>query len=367
MSKKLTKKEQFEKKVREQMQNGFEWSSESWSITKIVDAYDKGILIDPDYQRGKVWDTPKNKALIDTIFRYGGNKIPRLTFRRLDNNTDEIIDGKQRLLSAIIPFVNDEFTMSGVYNPELKGYTLSDIENEYPTIYGAFMGNSLPVQVATDMSYDDAITYFIQINSSGVNMRCGEQIHAMQGTPLIKTINELISHDVWNKVQRQSRFNNHECTSKMLLFARDKKDFTDTLKVYNKNQLLNELEVYRASEVPKSAIVSVKETFNFLNKIFNRHDFKVTITEFYSIFVYTNLNLDALNSSTFGKFLCGLYYHIHNNLDGIFRVIKNKNHDAGFKYTAQYYQWYNDVLNSMYAKFIKGDDWNDIKRLSIKE
>lgn len=29
------------------------------------------------------------------------------------------------------------------------------------------MGNSLPVQVATDMSYDDAITYFIYINKRG--------------------------------------------------------------------------------------------------------------------------------------------------------------------------------------------------------
>lgn len=158
-------KEEFQERISEQMQVGFEWSTEQWSIKKIVSAYDNGILIDPKYQRDKVWDTPKNKALIETIVKYGGNKIPTLTFRKLDDGTFEIMDGKQRILSSIVPFVENRFRLNGVYNPELTGYNLEDIKKEYPIIYSAFMSTTIPVQIATHMDYDEAVTYFIQINN----------------------------------------------------------------------------------------------------------------------------------------------------------------------------------------------------------
>ena len=67
--------EEFEERVISQMQAGFKWSHEQWSIREIVDAYGKGILVDPTYQRKKVWKNPKNKALIETILHYGGNKF----------------------------------------------------------------------------------------------------------------------------------------------------------------------------------------------------------------------------------------------------------------------------------------------------
>ena len=44
-------KEEFQERISEQMQVGFEWSTEQWSIKKIVSAWGEGILIDPDYQR----------------------------------------------------------------------------------------------------------------------------------------------------------------------------------------------------------------------------------------------------------------------------------------------------------------------------
>ena len=53
-------KEEFQERISEQMQVGFEWSTEQWTIKKIISAYGEGILIDPDYQRGNVWDTPKH-------------------------------------------------------------------------------------------------------------------------------------------------------------------------------------------------------------------------------------------------------------------------------------------------------------------
>ena len=360
-------KEEFQERISEQMQVGFEWSTEQWTIKKIINAYGEGILIDPDYQRGNVWDTPKNKALIETIMRYGGNKIPTLTFRKLDDGTFEIMDGKQRILSSIVPFVENKFRLNGVYNPELTGYNLEDIKNEYPMIYSAFMSTSIPAQIATNMSYDEAVTYFIQINNSGVNMNIGEQIHAMQGTPLIKTIDELVLHPVWNNVQRISRFNNYSYTGKMLLFSIDKTDNGSNIIVYTNKQLLNALERYYGIPLPKSAVSDVKRTFDVLHKIFHENSMCVTITEFLTLFIYVNTNLDKMNAVQFGKFISGLYKNIKDGKGGIFEVIKLQHRQLGYDYTAKYYQWYINNINRLYAKWLEGAKWDELQRLSVKE
>ena len=359
-------KEEFQERISEQMQVGFEWSTEQWSIKKILSAYTEGILIDPKYQREKVWDTPKNKALIETIMRYGGNKIPTLTFRKLENGNFEIMDGKQRILSSIVPFVENKFRLNGVYNPELTGYNLEDIKKQYPIIYSAFMSTTIPVQIATHMDYDEAVTYFIQINNSGVNMNIGEQIHAMQGTPLILTIEELLKHPVWNNVQRISRFNNYSYTGRMLLYSMDKTDNGNDIIVYTNKQLLKNLEKYYGMPFPQSVVLDVKRTYDVLNKIFNANGMCVTITEFLTLFIYVNTYLDNLNIHQFGKFISGLYKHIKDGKGGIFEVIKLQNHQIGYNYTAKYYHWYINTVNYLYTNYLKGVKWDELQRLSVK-
>ena len=359
-------KEKFQERICKQMQAGFEWSTESWSILKICEHVKDGLLEDPNYQRGIVWDNYKNKALIDTIIMRGGNKIPTLTFRRLENGKFEIVDGKQRIKSAIHPFVNNEFALNGVYNPELKGYTLKDIREQYPEIYSAFMGTSIQVQIATDMTYDEAVTYFIQINESGVNMRTGEKIHAKQGTPLVKTIDILRGHKVWENVKRISRFNDYAYISRMLLFVRDQLEDDVLIKVYSNAQLMKELEQYHVSDVPNSNVNSVKKVFNALDKIFSKNNLCLTITEFFSVFVYTYKYLDQLNLDVFGDFISGLYNNIKENPKGAFRIIKYQNNQNGYDFTSKYYMWYISTINTLYGKFLEGAKWNEIQELRLK-
>lgn len=360
-------KEEIQERISEQMQSGFKWSTASWSIKRIASAWGEGVLLDPDYQREKVWDAPKNKALIETIFKHGGSKIPTLSFRKISEDEFEIMDGKQRILSAIVPFVENEFRLNGVYNEELQNLNLEDIKSEYPIIYGAFMSTTIQVQIAENMSYDEAVTYFIQINNSGVNMRVGEQIHAMQGTPLVKTIEELLSHKIWNKIQRVSRFNNYAYVGKMLLHVIDSTDKGDMIIVYSNKQLLNKLETYYSLNLPKTAVTSVKKTFDVLDKIFTKHHMCLNITEFYSLFVYVNRNLEKINGNKFGEFISGLYDNIHNNNDGVFNAIKVQHNQTGYDYSPRYYEWYINSLNYLYTNFLKGVKWDEIQRLSLKE
>lgn len=359
-------KEEFEYRICKQMQAGFKWSTESWSILQIFEAVRDELLEDPNYQRGIVWDNYKNKALIDTIIMRGGNKIPTLTFRRLDNGKYEIVDGKQRIKSAIYPFVKNEFALNGVYNPELKGYTLNDIKEQYPQIYGAFMSTTIQVQIATDMSYDEAVTYFIQINESGVNMRTGEKIHAKQGTPLVESIDSLRKHKVWDNVQRVSRFNDYTYISRMLLFVRDQLEDDDTIKVYTNTQLMKELEQYYVIDVPNSNVNRVKKTFTALQKVFSKNNICLNITEFFSVFVYAYKYLDQLNLDSFGEFIKGLYKNIRKNPKGVFRVIKYQNNQIGYDFTSKYYMWYISNLNFLYGKFLEGAKWNEIQELRLK-
>ena len=359
-----------DKRISEQMQEGFNITSDSMSIRRLVNDVESGKIHDAPYQRGDVWDNGRKKALIESIVKYGGKKVPALVFRVLEDNSMEIVDGKQRLLSSIIPFVNGEYSLNGISTPEFTGYKMEDIENNYPLTYSAFMSTQIPVLILSNMSNDEAIIYFHQVNSSGVQMSCGEKIHAMQDTPILKAIESLTSHNVWEYVRYVSRYNDYEYVAKMLLFARDTNASQGIFKADNKHRLLTHLDADRSTPVPNEMVESVRKTLDFLLKVFNKYDFKVTIREFYNIFTYANIYGDSLNVNSFGKFIKDLYYFIHETNESLdmnmFRLIKDKHREKGFSYTSEYYRWYANTLNGMYARFVSGDDWNDIKRLSSK-
>lgn len=361
--------EEFEERVINQMQTGFKWSHEDWTIREIVKGWGEGILVDPKYQRKKVWKQPKNKALIETILHHGGQKIPVITFRQLPNGKFEIVDGKQRILSAIVPFCDDEFRLNGVYEDKLIGRNFSDIEKEHPKLHTAFMGETLPVQIAKNMNEEEARIYFIQINTSGVNMEIGERIHGMQGTPLIKTIEEFLNHKVWNNVQNIKRYGEYAYISRMLLHVIDNEEMGESIIVYTNKQLLDKLEKYYEINVPKSAITSLKKTLNIMSKIMSDNNMCLNIREFFPLFMFAHRHTRILKQDphNFGKFISGLYLNIHEGNEGVFRVIKDQPNQAGYKYNSKYYMWYCNAIHYLYAKYLKGASWDEIQQLSIKE
>ena len=306
--------------------------------------------------------------MIETIFHHGGDNIPVITFRVLPNGKFEIVDGKQRILSAIKPFVEDEFKLNGVYEDKFHGRTFSDIKEEYPLIANSFMGESLNVQIASDMTEEEARIYFIQINTSGVNMEIGEQIHGMQGTPLIKTIEELIKHPVWDYVQNIKRYGEYAYTSRMLLHTVNTES-DKPLVHYTNKQLLDNLEVYYEIAPPKSAVTSLKKAWNIVHKICEKHKLCLNLREFYPLFIYVHKYMSSLDINAFGNFISGLYTNVHNkNPTGVFKAFKDQPHQQGYNYkNVQYYIWYINNVNYLYTRFLQGDSWDEIQRLSIKE
>ena len=86
--------------------------------------YAFGVDMNPEYQRGYVWELEDKQLLVDSIFN--NIDIGKFAFIYLDDkkwaetvNGYEILDGKQRL-SAIIEFYENRFPYNGVYYNDLS-------------------------------------------------------------------------------------------------------------------------------------------------------------------------------------------------------------------------------------------------------
>jgi hypothetical protein len=109
-----------------QLFNGDNFSFHSYNthLESIVHRYYSfGIDMDPDYQRGYVWELEDKVKLIDSIFENA--KIGLFVFNSRPFSATgpgyEVIDGKQRL-STIIEFMEDRFTYKGLKFSELHPY-----------------------------------------------------------------------------------------------------------------------------------------------------------------------------------------------------------------------------------------------------
>lgn len=76
------------------------------------------INLQPEFQRGEVWNKKKKQKLIDSILR--GWTIPPIHFIKNENKIDDVLDGQQRLVS-IRDFCNNEFAIDGSIPPNDDG------------------------------------------------------------------------------------------------------------------------------------------------------------------------------------------------------------------------------------------------------
>src|SRR5262245_43610189 len=90
--------------------------------------------LQPDFQRGEVWNDPRRRRLIDTILR--GWYVPAIhLIRDEDAGTDLVLDGQQRL-AAIHAFFQGELEVDGTLSPQdpvlrqLDGCVYQDLPDE---------------------------------------------------------------------------------------------------------------------------------------------------------------------------------------------------------------------------------------------
>ncbi|MGW6023945.1 DUF262 domain-containing protein [Streptomyces sp. NPDC055099] len=110
--------------------------------------------LQPDYQRGEVWDTARRQRLVDTILR--GWYVPAIHVVRDGAGAESILDGQQRL-RTIQAFMSNEFRFSAKIeppNPELEpfdGYLFDQLPENLRKRFQRF-----EISVVTLTDYDPA-------------------------------------------------------------------------------------------------------------------------------------------------------------------------------------------------------------------
>jgi hypothetical protein len=141
------------------------FSFQQRDIRSLINQYlnEFGLDLDPDYQRGHVWDNDQQVNLIDSIFKHvdigkfavikrpwgpDGNKplTPKLY---------EVLDGKQRI-TAIIDYYLGHFKYKGKYYNEL-GYMDQ----------GHFTNFSISYAESDYLTQEQKYRYFLKLNTTG--------------------------------------------------------------------------------------------------------------------------------------------------------------------------------------------------------
>lgn len=134
-------------------------------IETIIRRIDRNIIdLQPNFQRGEVWSTPKKQRLIDTILR--GWHVPPIHLVAKDDATFDVLDGQQRL-TAIRDFIKGNFAVNGNIEPneeflnQIHGIRYGNLP---PTIKNKFDQYSIRVFELTDYKPSEPYELFFRLN-----------------------------------------------------------------------------------------------------------------------------------------------------------------------------------------------------------
>lgn len=156
----------------------------SVEISDLVAKVQSGRLdIQPDFQRGQVWNEAKKKRLIDTILREW--YVPSIHIVVNDEmRADEILDGQQRVRS-ILEFVGNGFPVDGSLQPSdhhierLNGLYYSGLPIKVRSKFDKYSLGTIRLR---DFSPNEPGELFFRLNQN-TSLTAAEQRNALIGEP----------------------------------------------------------------------------------------------------------------------------------------------------------------------------------------
>ncbi|WIM71002.1 DUF262 domain-containing protein [Corynebacterium suedekumii] len=152
-------------------------------IETIVTRINAGELdLQPDFQRGEIWDKKRRQRLIDTILREW--YVPGVHIVKNPEGEEVVLDGQQRL-AAIRDFFDDKMTIDGSIEPHddliasLDGLNYSELP---PAIKKAVNRFALPTLTLYDYGPEEPNELFFRLNQS-YNLTPSEKRNALHGKP----------------------------------------------------------------------------------------------------------------------------------------------------------------------------------------
>lgn len=136
--------------------------------------------LQPDFQRGEIWDKRRRQRLIDTILR--GWYVPAIHIVINPEGAEEVLDGQQRL-AAIRDFFEDGVKIDGNIDPrdekivELNGLSYSELPTLTKRAVNRF---ALSVVTLSDYGPQEPNELFFRLNQS-YNLTPPEKRNALHG------------------------------------------------------------------------------------------------------------------------------------------------------------------------------------------
>jgi hypothetical protein len=151
-------------------------------IRTIISQVEEGeIDLEPDFQRGEVWNTAKKQMLIDTILR-NWQMPPVFVVSSEDGMEKAVLDGHQRLTS-VMDFYNDKYRIDGLIQPSnkeiesLHGCYYKDLPEQ---IKKRFQNYSIRIFDITDYNESEPFELFFRLNQS-VKLTSAERRNTFYG------------------------------------------------------------------------------------------------------------------------------------------------------------------------------------------
>jgi hypothetical protein len=129
----------------------------------------------PDYQREEVWSKAKKQLLIDSILK--GWHLPKLYFRKVDENSFECVDGQQRL-AAIFEFFEDQLSLAPDTATRFSATKYSDLSDE---VSDAFDDYDVDIEEVEDVGDDELEELFRRLQL-GTPLNTAENLNAISGS-----------------------------------------------------------------------------------------------------------------------------------------------------------------------------------------
>lgn len=136
--------------------------------------------LQPDFQRGEIWDNRRRQRLIDSILRKW--YVPAIHIVRKDDGMEVVLDGQQRL-AAIRDFFFGKFSVDGSIEPQdetikqLHGKKFSQLPDHHQRAVKRF---ALPIVTLKEFEPQEPNELFFRLNQS-YNLTPPEKRNALHG------------------------------------------------------------------------------------------------------------------------------------------------------------------------------------------
>jgi len=167
-----------------------------------VDKWEAGQLVIPPFQRGYVWDQVKASKLIESFLL--GLPVPGVfLYKERATNKLQVIDGQQRILSAIRYFKNefDEriFRLKKV-NKRWEGNTYAELDDVDRFQLDDAVLRAVVVQQVDPQDDSSVYHIFERLNTGGINLNPMEVRKCVYFGDVFEALEESNAHSAWRQV-----------------------------------------------------------------------------------------------------------------------------------------------------------------------